>query len=102
MVGHVDATKHTMFRQACDTVKAQLERMCREVQRQMSDRTEAIFDAVFRDYMAVLGMDMQYSPTTVIYLHRVFCSWNHGRSSRQDFTAGTCYAHQREQFIAAR
>ncbi|KAK7739253.1 hypothetical protein SLS62_011259 [Diatrype stigma] len=46
--------RHTMFREATDTVKDQLEAMCRSVKKQMADRVEGIFDAVFRDYMSVI------------------------------------------------
>ncbi|RYP52928.1 hypothetical protein DL768_002024 [Monosporascus sp. mg162] len=54
MVGHVDDSRHTMFRQATDTVKAKLQAMCRTVQKDMSDRVEDVFAAVFRDYMHVI------------------------------------------------
>ncbi len=55
MVGHVDSSRHIMFREATDTVKAQLEAMCRAVKSQITDRVDDIYDAVFRDYMRVIG-----------------------------------------------
>lgn len=55
MAGHVNSSRHTMFREATDTVKDHLEAMCRSVKKQMTDRVEGIFDAVFRDYMGVIG-----------------------------------------------
>ncbi|KAH6648251.1 hypothetical protein BKA67DRAFT_522596 [Truncatella angustata] len=58
MVAHVETSKHTMFRQACDTVKTHLEAMCRAVQRQMNEHVENIFDMVFRDYTTVLGKQL--------------------------------------------
>ncbi|RYP00448.1 hypothetical protein DL763_000800 [Monosporascus cannonballus] len=54
MVGHVDHSRHTMFRQATDTVKAKLQAMCRTVHKHMSDRVDDVFAAVFRDYMHVI------------------------------------------------
>ncbi|KAI1074397.1 hypothetical protein F5B20DRAFT_586283 [Whalleya microplaca] len=54
MAEHVDHSRHTMFRQATDVVKAQLEKMCRTVEEQMLNQIEDIFEAVFRDYMSVL------------------------------------------------
>ncbi|KAL7629638.1 hypothetical protein AAE478_001160 [Parahypoxylon ruwenzoriense] len=54
MANHVENSRHTMFQEAIDTVKAQLDVMCHAVELQMSDRTETIFDAVFSDYTNVL------------------------------------------------
>ena len=55
MVTHVDESRHTMFRDATDTVKAQLDTMCRNVKKQLTDRVEGIFELVFREYMTVIG-----------------------------------------------
>lgn len=55
MVGHVDSSKNTMFRQACDTVKSHLDAMCRTVQREMNEHVENVFDMVYRDYNTVLS-----------------------------------------------
>lgn len=55
MVTHVDESRHTMFRDATDTVKAQLDTMCRNVKKQLTDRVEGIFEVVFREYMTVIG-----------------------------------------------
>ncbi|KAI1502359.1 hypothetical protein F5X99DRAFT_379222 [Biscogniauxia marginata] len=54
MEEHVEEVRHTMFLDATDTVKMQLQAMCRAVRKDMSETTENIYDAVFRDYMSVL------------------------------------------------
>lgn len=54
MEGHVKSTRHTMFREATDKVKAQLQSMGDSIGLQMADRVRNIFDAVFRDYMKVI------------------------------------------------
>lgn len=54
MVSHVDESRHTMFRQATDTVKGLLEEMIEVVQTQMHDKTRDILDSVTRDYTTVL------------------------------------------------
>ncbi|KAI1659708.1 Dynamin family-domain-containing protein [Daldinia decipiens] len=54
MANHVETSRHTMFNQATDTVKAQLEAMCRVVQKSLSDEMEDMFSSIFRDYMKVL------------------------------------------------
>ncbi|KAI0148196.1 hypothetical protein F4776DRAFT_606585 [Hypoxylon sp. NC0597] len=54
MANHVEASRHTMFRQATDTVKTQLEAMCRSVRKSLTDGTEDMFSVIFRDYMKVI------------------------------------------------
>ena len=69
MVEHVDEKRHTMFRDATDTVKAQLDTMCRTVQKQLSEKVEQIFDVVFREYMNVIGKQpLEYRHALLIYL----------------------------------
>lgn len=55
MANHVETSRYTMFNEATDTVKAQLEAMCRTVQKSLSDEMEDMFSSIFRDYMKVLG-----------------------------------------------
>ncbi|KAI1478877.1 Dynamin family-domain-containing protein [Daldinia eschscholtzii] len=54
MANHVETTRYTMFNEATDTVKEQLEAMCRTVQKRLSDEMEDMFNTIFRDYMKVL------------------------------------------------
>ncbi|KAI1806680.1 Dynamin family-domain-containing protein [Daldinia bambusicola] len=54
MASHVETARYTMFDEATDTVKAQLEAMCRTVQKKLSDEMEDMFSSIFRDYMKVL------------------------------------------------
>ncbi|OTA63095.1 hypothetical protein K449DRAFT_349574 [Hypoxylon sp. EC38] len=54
MTTHVEASRHTMFTEATDTVKTQLEAMCRNVQKKLADETEDMFSIIFRDYMKVI------------------------------------------------
>lgn len=54
MIGHVEASRHTMFRNCTGVVKAQLAGMCREVNDTLLDLTEDIFQRVSRDYETVL------------------------------------------------
>ncbi|KAI0854147.1 Dynamin family-domain-containing protein [Daldinia vernicosa] len=54
MANHVETSRYTMFNEATDTVKAELEAMCRTVQKSLSDQMEDMFSSIFRDYMKVL------------------------------------------------
>ncbi|KAI1466884.1 Dynamin family-domain-containing protein [Daldinia caldariorum] len=54
MASHVETARYTMFDEGTDTVKAQLEAMCRAVQKKISDEIEDMFSSIFRDYMKVL------------------------------------------------
>ncbi|KAI1408718.1 Dynamin family-domain-containing protein [Hypoxylon sp. FL1857] len=54
MASHVETARHTMFQGATDTVKAELEAMCRAVQKRLTDEVEDMFSVLFKDYMKVL------------------------------------------------
>ncbi|KAI5922509.1 Dynamin family-domain-containing protein [Camillea tinctor] len=54
MIQHVDHARHSMFHDATNAVKLQLQAMCRALKKDMMESTENIYDSVFRDYMSVL------------------------------------------------
>ncbi|KAI8631989.1 hypothetical protein F5Y19DRAFT_382458 [Xylariaceae sp. FL1651] len=54
MATHVDNARHSMFRQATDSVKGRLQDMCRSVKKDIAELVEGIFDQVSIDYMRTL------------------------------------------------
>ncbi|KAI1132388.1 hypothetical protein F5Y10DRAFT_231071 [Nemania abortiva] len=54
MINHVDTTRHSMFRQATEVVKGQLETMCRSVMHDIAESIQAVFDTIYMDYMRTL------------------------------------------------
>jgi len=54
MITHVTTSRHTMFRQATDVVKARLENICDRVEQELQEKTQVILTAVLRNYTAVL------------------------------------------------
>lgn len=60
MQNHVEAIKHSMFRQACDAVTTELEQMCKDIATVMQTLVDDLFDKVERDYLTVLvGRDAE-------------------------------------------
>lgn len=57
MESHVETARHTMFRQACDTVKNDLELMCSNVEKAMLVLVDNLFVKLEKDYLAVLVGD---------------------------------------------
>lgn len=57
MQSHVETERHTMFRQACDTVKHDLEDMCSHVEKAMLVLVDNLFVKLEKDYLAVLVGD---------------------------------------------
>lgn len=58
MVGHVENTRHTMFRHSTDSVKEQLKELCKRVGEEMAVQVQDIYNLLARDYLAVLvGVD---------------------------------------------
>lgn len=55
MESHVATVRKTMFRQACDSVKGQLEYMCAEVERSLTVIVEDILAKLQHDYLATLA-----------------------------------------------
>lgn len=57
MQSHVETARHTMFQQACDTVKNNLEDMCAYVEKAMLILVDDLFIKLEKDYLAVLVGD---------------------------------------------
>lgn len=57
MQSHVETARHTMFQQACDTVKNDLEDMCAYVEKAMLILVDDLFVKLEKDYLAVLVGD---------------------------------------------
>lgn len=55
MESHVDTARNTMFRQACDAVKGQLDSMCAELEQQMTFSINDLLNKLQRDYVTTLG-----------------------------------------------
>ncbi|OCK74971.1 hypothetical protein K432DRAFT_409418 [Lepidopterella palustris CBS 459.81] len=55
MANHVERERHQMFNRATETVKACLVSMCRDVEEQMSNKTDEIFQQMRKDYMTTIG-----------------------------------------------
>lgn len=51
MESHVDTTRHTMFRAACDEVKQQLDRMCTNAENWMTMFVRDLLMELQRDYL---------------------------------------------------
>jgi hypothetical protein len=55
MVNHVDRVRHHMFKDAIFTVRAHLDKMCKELQKQMEDKADEIYASMRHDYVKALG-----------------------------------------------
>lgn len=55
MRDHVDQIKNTMFKESCDEVKTRLNKMCRQVEESMNNKTDEVFLLMRRDYLQVLN-----------------------------------------------
>lgn len=59
MESHVDTVRNTMFRQACDAVKGQLDSMCAGLEQQMTFSINDLLTKLQRDYVTTLGERVQ-------------------------------------------
>lgn len=58
MHAHVDRNRHTMFNNAADTVRDQLQTMCDRIYRDLLNYVlQNIFNSISQDYLSVLGTD---------------------------------------------
>ncbi|KUI73699.1 Nuclear GTPase SLIP-GC [Cytospora mali] len=72
MESHVDTARHTMFAQACNTVKNDLEEMCKDVGKAMMVLVDDLFVKLEKDYLAVLvGEDTETEGGTVPWAERM-------------------------------
>lgn len=55
MFSEITANKDVMFRTATQIVQEKLSKMCKVVEEQMTDKTDAVFVSMQRDYIQVLG-----------------------------------------------
>jgi hypothetical protein len=59
MASHVDEHRQTMFHESTEEVKKHLTHMCRQVEEQMSNKADEVFELMRRDYMtAITGAHM--------------------------------------------
>lgn len=64
MVSHVETSSDTMFRHSTDSVKEQLEALCRRLQDELTTYVQDIYSLLARDYLHVLiGVDKDPKPT---------------------------------------
>ncbi|KAK7450956.1 hypothetical protein Landi51_05272 [Colletotrichum acutatum] len=64
MVSHVEASRDTIFRHSTDSVKEQLEALCRRLQDELTAHVQDIYSLLARDYLHVLiGVDKDPKPT---------------------------------------
>ncbi|KAK1531727.1 hypothetical protein CPAR01_11376 [Colletotrichum paranaense] len=64
MVSHVETSSATMFRYSTDSVKEQLEALCRRLQDELTTQVQDIYSLLARDYLHVLiGVDKDPKPT---------------------------------------
>ncbi|KAL2874899.1 hypothetical protein SGCOL_009877 [Colletotrichum sp. CLE4] len=64
MVSHVETSRDTMFRRSTDSVKEQLEGLCRRLQDELTTQVQDIYSLLARDYLHVLiGVDKDPKPT---------------------------------------
>ncbi|KAK7748092.1 hypothetical protein SLS53_001344 [Cytospora paraplurivora] len=72
MQSHVETARHTMFRQACDAVKSDLEEMCTHVEKAMLVLVNDLFIKVEQGYLAVLiGQDADSQRDAVPWAERM-------------------------------
>ncbi|KUI60678.1 Nuclear GTPase SLIP-GC [Cytospora mali] len=72
MQSHVDTARHTMFAQACNTVKNDLEEMCKDVGKAMMVLVDDLFVKLEKDYLAVLiGEDTETEGGNVPWAERM-------------------------------
>ncbi|KAK2607165.1 hypothetical protein N8I77_005867 [Diaporthe amygdali] len=61
MEAHVDIARNTMFRQACDAVKREVDAMCTAIEQLMMAHLGKLFTMLERDYLATLvGEDAEF------------------------------------------
>jgi len=58
MNAHVSETHMTMFENATAEVRDKLATMCDQVRRTMSGRVERMFQEISRDYMTIVGSEL--------------------------------------------
>ncbi|GKT85786.1 tat pathway signal sequence [Colletotrichum tofieldiae] len=54
MVNHVESSRHTMFRHSTNSVKEQLQALCKRVEDEMAQQVQDIYNLLARDYLAVI------------------------------------------------
>lgn len=54
MISHVEEVRHTMFREACDAVRQELEHMCKNSEAAMQTLVSELYRRLKRDYLSVL------------------------------------------------
>ncbi|KAK8172007.1 hypothetical protein BKA80DRAFT_195350 [Phyllosticta citrichinensis] len=67
VTNHVSQNQERMFRDACEQVRDQLNKMCDAVQRQLTEQTTQIYQTAYRDYNSAVGnlgaAEVELSPT---------------------------------------
>ena len=57
MYDHISDNQNTMFRDATQGIRDQLNLMCRQCHNTLRGRVERMYEAIARDYVAVIGTD---------------------------------------------
>lgn len=71
MESHVATVRNTMFRQACDSVKGQLDSMCAEIEQSLVVLIQDLLAKMKRDYLATLAGGYTETSAEVPYAERV-------------------------------
>ncbi|KAF6824031.1 tat pathway signal sequence [Colletotrichum musicola] len=72
MVEHVENSRHNMFRHSTDSVKEQLQALCKRVEDEMASQVQGIYNLLARDYLAVLvGVDAKMQPAGLPRAERI-------------------------------
>lgn len=64
MIDHVSTNQDKMFRDATTEVKRNLDTMCEQVKATMRGRVNAIYEAISRDYMTIVGVEANKNRST--------------------------------------
>lgn len=54
MISHIEEVRHTMFHQACQVVRQDLDRICASSEATMQELAKDLFTRIERDYLSVL------------------------------------------------
>jgi hypothetical protein len=58
MHDHVSTLHNSMFRDATQGIRNQLDLMCKQCRKTLGGRVQRMYDAIARDYLAVIGTDV--------------------------------------------
>lgn len=73
MESHVATVRNTMFRQACDSVKGQLDSMCAEIEQLLAVFIQDLLAKMERDYLTILAGGCAEASAKFPNAERVLC-----------------------------